>query len=509
MRLDHVTAELRPRETWEASDFGARLVRRDASKIYFLWFAITLPMLALAILATWLTPYYTTIVIVYWWLEPIADGPILHIIARRLFGEDISRSEALRATGRIAWQNRLFLLTPFRLHAARSVAMPVTQLEGLTGAARRKRSAVINNHAFRHGMGLTIVYQHVVAAVYLGIVFLGYALIPEEYHDTLGSAWLSMYDTDAGPLSASLGLVFLYIAQSALQPWFVGAGFGLYINCRTRLEAWDLEVAFRRMKERRSQRTAHGGKLAAAIIIVITPFALQDPAVAQDEVAEDPGFAGFWTEEEVRPTLEATMSDPRLDTYRDVERWVSIDDEEETEITISSEPSPFWDFFRGLGKLIATLVEYSLWIGIGLLIIFLFVIRDRWLPYLKAGPKRQRKTRRVMLAGGEVTEESLPADIPAEVRRLWAEGRQREAMALMYRGSVFSAVRLYGVRLPTSATEGDCLKAVSGQTDEQQTVFFRRMLDAWLWCAYGARYPDDSVVELLCDEWLAHYGDEP
>ena len=102
MRLDRVTAELRPREVWEASDFGARLVRRDAGKIYFVWFAITLPLVALAILAIWLTPHYTLIVLLYWWLEPVVDGPMLHICARRLFGENVSGMDALRQTARIA-----------------------------------------------------------------------------------------------------------------------------------------------------------------------------------------------------------------------------------------------------------------------------------------------------------------------------------------------------------------------------------------------------------------------
>ena len=113
-----------------------------------------------------------------------------------------------------------------------------------------------------------------------------------------------------------------------------------------------------------------------------------------------------------------------------------------------------------------------------------------------------------MLAGGEVTEASLPDNIPAEARRLWSAGQRREAMSLLYRGSVFAAVHQHGVRLPTSATEGDCLKAVAGQSSDHQTAFFRRLVSAWLWCAYGAHNPDDSLVQVLCDEWPAIYRPE-
>ena len=81
MNLDNVTAELRPRNAWEATDFGARMIRRDAAAIYKVWFAVTLPMLALTILASLYTPYAAFATFLYLWLEPLTDGPILDIIA--------------------------------------------------------------------------------------------------------------------------------------------------------------------------------------------------------------------------------------------------------------------------------------------------------------------------------------------------------------------------------------------------------------------------------------------
>ena len=83
MNLDNVTVELRPRSEWEAADFGVRMVRRDAGAIYAVWFAITLPLLALALLGILYGPFPTLASLAYWWLEPLADGPILRIISRR------------------------------------------------------------------------------------------------------------------------------------------------------------------------------------------------------------------------------------------------------------------------------------------------------------------------------------------------------------------------------------------------------------------------------------------
>ena len=144
MNLDNITAELRPRSAWEAADFGARLVRRDAVAIYKVWFATSLPLLALAIAMIYLTPWGGWALLAYWWFEPVLDGPILDIVARRLFGGDARVRETIASTPRLAWRNKLFWLTPWRLHFARSTAMPLTQLEGLSGTDRRKRASVLN-----------------------------------------------------------------------------------------------------------------------------------------------------------------------------------------------------------------------------------------------------------------------------------------------------------------------------------------------------------------------------
>ena len=192
MNLENVTVEMRPRSEWEAADFGARMVRRDAAAIYRVWFAITLPLLSMALLMIVYTPYPVIATLLYWWLEPVADGPILRIISRRLFGEDADVRAALRSVFTLAWRNKIFLLTPYRFHFARSTAMPVTQLEGLSGAARRTRAKVLNLKIMNHGTGITVAYQHLALALYFGVILLGFALVPTGYQDSVGSDWMGL-----------------------------------------------------------------------------------------------------------------------------------------------------------------------------------------------------------------------------------------------------------------------------------------------------------------------------
>ena len=495
MNLEAVTAELRPRGAWEAADFGARLVRRDAGVIYKTWFAVTLPVLFLALLCIWFLPAHGWIQFGYWWLEPLFDGPILYIISRRLFGEATDAKTALRAAPGLARRNWVFLLTPLRLHFARSTALPLTQLEHLSGARRRARAKVLNQVTLNHGIGVTAAYQHLVWSVYFGIVLLAFAFIPEIYYESLGLNWFDQVLQNQGRASAILNLVLFYLAQTALHPWFVGAGFGLYINCRTMLEAWDIEVAFRRMLQRRAARL---GASAAAVLLLVSFAGLTDAR------AESATLAPWWDADTVEEARESVYADDAFKRTETDETWQRIDTDDNAD-TREPNLSGVEKFFRGVGRFVAFVVEFGLWILVAAVVVLLAVTAKRWLPYLNIQPRARRQRRRVVLASGEITADSLPDDVPGTVLALWRDGRARDALSLLYRSSVFAAVQSFGVRLPKSATEGACMSAVESQTESGHASYFERVVGAWVWCAYGARPPADDAVLALCAEWPQHY----
>ena len=511
MNLDNVTVEMRPRSEWEATDFGARMIRRDAAAIYKVWFAVTLPLLAIAMLVVFFTPYWSFALLLYWWFEPVADGAILRVISRRLFGEDANVRETLRAVPILAWKNRLFLLTPYRLHFARSVAMPVTQLEGLGGSARRARSKVLNLKIFNYGVGISAAYEHLVLALYIGIILIGTTFIPAAYLDTLGDSWTDLFWLDSSPTATAARLLVFYAAQTALQPWFVGAGFGLYINCRTQLEAWDIEVAFRRMVQRRAGTVAAAALLAMLIIpplVSPTPAYAQEPEAAETEqpTEDDPGFVGFWTDDEVSVAMEAILASDALNTTEETEEWQRRRDVEPEPDTEEKDMSALDAALERLFNVISMTIEFGLWITVAVVILIIFLMRNRWLPYVGFETSSRPAARKIYLAGGELTADQLPDDIVAEVQKAWRAGRKREALSLLYRGSVFAAVTEHGVRLPRSATEGACIRAVAAQTDNACSGFFRRVVHVWVRCAYGNQDPSDDAVLPLCSEWPQHFG---
>ena len=46
------------------------------------------------------------------------------------------------------------------------------------------------------------------------------------------------------------GNALAWMATTVIEPFYIGAGFGLYLDRRTQIEGWDIEIAFRRMRRR-------------------------------------------------------------------------------------------------------------------------------------------------------------------------------------------------------------------------------------------------------------------
>ncbi len=504
MNLENVTVELRPRSEWEAVELGARMIRRDARSIYRTWFTLTLPAILIVAAVSWYTTWGGLALFIYWWLEPVTDGPILRIISRHLFGEEPDARSAIRSTARTAWQNKLFLLTPYRLHFARSAMLPITQLEGLTGSRRRGRAKTIGSRIFSHGTGVTAAYQHLFLSLYAGAILFVFMFMPESFRAEHGADWLERFYSPATKTTELINLFLFYVAQSLLHPWFVGAGFGLYINCRTQLEAWDIEVAFRRMVQRRAMATLLLLGICTAVFVAPEPVQAQD---AESSTQEDPGFSGYWEDEEVDSAVERVYAVDELGTRETViehRRIRKVDDSDDLDL-------PQFDglgrFFSVLADFLGVLFEFAIWLVAALLLLIVFMTRKQWLPYLTVvtGPTAARP--RVVLSDGELDPETLPDDVPGEVLALWRSGRKRDALSLLYRGSVYAAVVRYDIRLPDSATEQACLREVRRHADDDGQRFFRRVVTAWMLCAYASRLVDETALEALASEWPRHFGE--
>lgn len=84
MKLEDVTAEIRPRVRWESIDLGCALASRHIGAIWKAWLITIVPLWILLALLLRNHPFW--FIVCTWWLKPIYDRvPLMVEIGRAHF----------------------------------------------------------------------------------------------------------------------------------------------------------------------------------------------------------------------------------------------------------------------------------------------------------------------------------------------------------------------------------------------------------------------------------------
>jgi hypothetical protein len=258
VRPDALTVEIRARTHWEAIDLGLALVQTYWRNLYAAWFTVVLPIVFLALALPYLSDLdgnssgygirYSLLLI--WWLKPFYDRALLHVLSRAVFGETVTWRGVLRAIPRLLRHSGLFqALTWGRFTPRRSFELPIWQLEGVTGRTRRQRFHALKGHAAIRLLSTVCgAFEMILLFGALGLLFM---MLPSEIAPARLDAFFSLFTTDKMPtwFEASFCLLYLFII-SIVEPFYVAAGFSLYLNRRTELEGWDIELGFRTLAAR-------------------------------------------------------------------------------------------------------------------------------------------------------------------------------------------------------------------------------------------------------------------
>ena len=224
----------------EAADLGVRLCQGSARSVYRCYGLVVLPVASLALasyeLASWLPP------LVLWFAKPWLDRTILFVLSRAAFGQTTTPSDVWNAQRQVWWSQLLFTWTVRRLSLWRSFTQPVYQLEGLSIGMAGARVRQIRQRNMGSALMITNAFSLSETALVLAVVSLVFWLAPSGR--TPGGLEL-LSGGLPGFLSVTLAVAYT-IAVVFLEPFYVGAGFAMYLNRRAELEAWDIEQEFRR-----------------------------------------------------------------------------------------------------------------------------------------------------------------------------------------------------------------------------------------------------------------------
>ena len=506
MRVEGLNIALRRRPPWEATDLGVALVRRHLRAIIVPWLVVSgIAFIALNVLLLpfdlgWLA------LLLLWWLKPLFDRVPVYVLARAIMGEVPSVRTTLRAQWRDAWRPILPWLLWRRLHPSRSMLLPVDLLEGLRGPARGERVRVLSRGEGATPGLLWLIGFWIGVMLWASIILFGLMLVPSEFLSDTAKALMDTLLEQPPWWIQLLAITLYWLVLMVVEPIYVGAGFALYLNRRTQLEAWDVEIAFRKMRARLAA--------AAPLLVVLALLgAGASPAHAQQREPAPAPAASRVQERDLPPTLPLVFGDARVDesrfnkavgqAYRD-----PLLDAKRTQVTWEkrnkakprdAKPRDL-SWLAGFGKAVAFIAEWGLWILAGGLVVLLLATARHWLPWMRGSLRRHKPL--PPRVETEVLElpESLPDNVPAEARRLWSQGKPRHALALLYRASVESMASRAEVALPPGATESECLRASRRMPDEEDRRLFARMVRVWQYAAYARQLPAQAEF----DELLAH-----
>jgi len=257
MQLSGVTIASRQRSPWEATDLGIALVREHARRIFAAWCLVTLPIfvlvnaLGVVIGAPWAA------LLAMWWLKPLFDRIPLYAISRAVFGNTPGVAEIVRAQFTWGWREIGPWLLWRRLHPGRLLLLSVDLLEGVTGDKRSERVRVLTRGDAGPRNQLVVLGVEFELVLSVALVMTGLMFVPSEFLSAEATNTFQ-HLFQHPPIWAQLvvnGCV--WFGTSLCEPFLVGAGFGLYLNRRVQLEAWDVEHAFRRMAARLALRPSN------------------------------------------------------------------------------------------------------------------------------------------------------------------------------------------------------------------------------------------------------------
>ena len=527
MRLEDIAVQLRRRSPWEALDLGQAMLLAWSRQVYGAWFATYWLAGIVIVLLLWPWPEFAMFIL--WWLKPLFDRVLLLVFSRSVFGAAPSVREVLREVPRLCrGPGVLSGLSLRRFSLARSFLLPVWQLEEQRGADARARFRLLSRRYRGYAVWLTFFGANMSSVLLFASLATLLALAPADSHNL--SLW-DWFSDDASRTRGLVGNLAFMLAETVVEPLYVASGFSLYLNRRSELEAWDIELGLRRLAERRAASPVVPPLLIVLAIALLSPLLVSPPARAaepppasaaasepdespvdepDDELSDEPPAAPAAagvppsgrapSPSAARQAIDAVLADPVFGRQKDDWTWRW---RRQQQATANDDARPWLKALSQAIEFLAEVLKGLVWIvaGLGLAVAVYVVIRYR----ARLLPATTRATPE-FLFGLDLRPDSLPADVAAAARAALARGEVVEALSLLYRGALVALIQRQQIEFAVGDTESDCLWRVAGRLPEAAERCFADLVDTWRLAAYGRRPVAVARVEELVAGWDSHFG---
>jgi hypothetical protein len=409
--------------------------------------------------------------IALWYLKPLFDRPVLHVISIRFFEPGSETGRLLRGLGKNLFRGLAGDLLWRRFSPLRSAVMPLRVLERLRGRdmGKRKRDLKKTGLGF---CGFLTLWCFLLAPVLLGGEILFSYLIVEIIQE----GYFSSFTDFLGDLEIFFFAVhcFNYMLVESI---YVCMGFGLYINSRVELEGWDIEILLRKFAESRKKKAVLPGVLAVFLMAGLLP-----PPALHAEAAP----AGDAPLETLERLYGAGYGGG------DKEGW-GIRLKNPKQPREFSRSFDYASWVETVKQNFAFVLRLALAMGIGGLAVF--AIRYLYKNRRGIGPRSGGgEMGGLFPSGGEDPEALLE-----KARALYGGGDIRRAWGFCLAAMLETWSRRRGLNFPPDATEYDCLALVRASANAGpaagETETFASVIKRWVNLAYGGRRPPAGSFE--------------
>ncbi|WJG10334.1 hypothetical protein [Aliiglaciecola sp. LCG003] len=513
MQLDNIAIEIKPRSSWSSFDLGCRMAVTWWRSLIGFWLVVTLPLFVL--LNAW---DLTWGMLIFWWCKPLYEKGLLYILSRAVFGERISIKQALRAWPAELKKDWFTTLTWRRLSPARGFNLAVAQLEGLTGVKRANRLNVLHRTTDDNSAWWTIICVHWESFLFMGLVALVGFIVPQG----IDINFWQIFSSEDGQISLLFN-IFLYLVYAMVAPFYISGSFAAYLNRRITLEAWDIELSFKKLiqKQPKGIRGKAISTLAAVTLLVcLSGFpqhqALADETAGSDSVVTDllnntqlkdskpRDVDNIEFESEIR--IERILANPPFSSEETVKklRWI----EEAPEQVEESKDSEFWPWLTSIMKIVSAISELVLWLVFGgLLVALIYFFRDHIRSLFTPSGKADTSEPMSMMSFSQAYQgDDLPDDPASEMDQLMARGAYRQLLSLMLITSLMEISKQQALPLTKSMTERECLNVIKQSIVGERSEYMHSLIDTWVKLAWAHQWPQLSKMQQLSEQWKSLFS---
>ena len=489
MDLNRIGIKLRSRSGYASMDVGTLMVQRNWRLLFSLGFVFSFPVFLLLIILFPSQPFLAALIT--WWLKPLWERPLLLVLSRDLFNQQLNFKQACKQSLKLLHKQSIQSLTLRRFSPTRSFDAPVTQLEQLQGIPRRDRLSALHSRNPGSITTMTIVYMHIEGFLLTGFMAFSIMFFPDNSISFEMFIETFVDSTGANLLNVLYALCW-YAAMLLIAPFYVASGFFCYLNQRSLLEAWDLELTFRQLANKHRPKKFNYGGIVAALLLstcLLVPnqasFASEsDPYIQEKQAAK----------KEIQkitqgPDFTRTESQTVFRSHNPAKEY-ELEESEDLDINPTA---------------VAGIAKFLAWTSIILVCGFLLYKLLQFFDVLtRSYQDKSRSSKQVskpeQLFGLDLNTQTLPDNIYDESLALWQSGEHRAALSLLYRASLSSLIHQHQCSFEDGYTELECSLIVR-QEQASLAPYFGQLTSYWRTLAYGHKLPSKQEFEQLATDW--------